>query len=215
MRYAHLQCRPTQTLLHMYPRCRRATWDSVPTSPLLHQVLLVCQKVLKASTVNSNLAILIGTYDGSFNYRTLHLSQAFFDPTQRHPRRNMPRLHFWNITVISHTQNPIHPCDDARTSYADHVLTRLVGTGRNISVKISRFLHAVLFHSSSVSSANGSATMASSARSVSSSCGSGANFIAHVTWLWSLTSCGGNEAQMLYSMPIRTSVTANSSQTYP
>ena len=185
MRYAHLQCRPTQTLLHMYPRCRWATWDPVPTSPLLHQVLLVCQKVLKASVVNSDLAILIGTYDGGFNYRTLHLSQAFFDPTQRHPRRNMPRLHFWNITIISHTQNSAHPRDDARTSYADHVLTRLVGTDRNISVKISRFLRAVLFHSSSVSSANGPTTAASSARSVSSSCGSGAGFIAHVTWLWS------------------------------
>ena len=175
----------------MYPRCRWATWGSVPTSPLPPQSPSRLPKSPKRSMVNSDLAILIGTYDGSFNYRTLDLSQAFFDPTQRHPRRNMPRLHFWNIILSNHTQNPARPRDDARTSYADHVLTRLVGTGRNISVKISRFLRAVLFHRSSVSSASGSATAASSARSVSSSCGSGAGFIAHVTWLWSLTSCGG------------------------
>lgn len=77
-------------------------------------------------------------------------------------------------------------------SYAFQSLTKLVGTGRKISVKISRFFLAVLFQRSMVFWARGSATMSSSCVPISFSFGVGAgrmNEVGISVRLW--LSCGG------------------------
>ena len=69
---------------------------------------------------------------------------------------------------------------------------RFVGTGRKISVKISRFRRAVSFQSASVDGASGSATASSSGVPSSSAAGTGAGRMNGVTSSFGPSqSCGG------------------------